>query len=167
MIHLNEKLKENGGLQSLYRALIKLDCVNEHLNDLTNVDINHFKDGYNALNDFCIALLSLFDARLMSNGTQLSSTDAMYKSYLEFKEKYGHEPKFAHVGIRWNGDKEIETEWIKLRDFNEDDTANDPDDKNVVFYCRGIKELLEINAYGMEDFRIVQFYKFHDEYEPW
>lgn len=94
--------------------------------------------------------------------TKLSINDVLFKAYCEFKEKNGHSPKFAHVGIKYDDDDEVSTDWIKLRDFDENDTQNDPDDNNVVFYCRGIEELMKINLFPIADFKIVEFYEFSD-----
>lgn len=167
---LKDKLTANCGLAKLSEAM---SLIKEEAGYCAKGECWTAEDGQNiikanvALIDFHKSLLTLLDTPCPANGTQLSINDVLYQAYLEFKEKYGHAPKFAHVGLMWDGDDEVSTDWIKLRDFDENDTSNDPDDNNVVFYCRGIQELMEINAYDIADFKVVEFYEFSDTYAPW
>lgn len=81
----------------------------------------------------------------------------------EFKEKYGHEPIFANVKARFDGEDEEFADFIKLRDYDLDNTENDPYDGLVIYFAEGIDGLCGINTDRTADFVITQILGFQDD----
>jgi hypothetical protein len=86
----------------------------------------------------------------------------MRKLYKEFVKKNGHDPKFAVVTVKFDGEDEEFTDNIKLNGFDPQNTTLDKDDNNVIFYANGIEELCQINKENIADFKITEIYEFTD-----
>ena len=97
----------------------------------------------------------------------MNTNEKIKQLHNEFVKANGNEPKFADVVVLFDGeskDDEFST-LIKLRGFNPANTENDPDDGNVIFYCDGLEELLQINNDGIADFQITDINGFCDQYK--
>jgi hypothetical protein len=88
----------------------------------------------------------------------------MRKLHEEFVEKNGSEPHFADVVVKFDGEDEEFSTLIKIKGYNPQDTENDPDDGNVIFYADGINELCQINTDRIADFIITDINEFSDSY---
>lgn len=82
------------------------------------------------------------------------------KAHADFVNEHGIEPQFAIVEATWNEDCEGEIETIKLRDYDKENTENDPDDDYVTYYADGIEELCQIVTDDIADFKITHLYEF-------
>lgn len=86
----------------------------------------------------------------------------MMEMWNAFIKEHGHEPKFASVTLRYDGEDEEGEDRIKVSGFDRTNTENDPDDNGVVFYADGIEELCQINTDRIADFVITDIYEFYD-----
>ena len=88
--------------------------------------------------------------------------DKMRNLHHKFKVEHGHNPKFASVVLKFDGEDEQFTDTIKLEDWERDNTENDPDDNDVIFYAEGLEELIAINRDNLTEFKITDINEFMD-----
>ena len=80
----------------------------------------------------------------------------------KFKVEHGHNPKFASVVLKYNGEDKEFTDIIKMEDWEKGNTENDPDDDYVIYYVEGLEELIAINRDNLTEFKITDINEFTD-----
>ena len=89
-------------------------------------------------------------------------TKKMRKLHREFVKEHGHEPKYVDVIVKWQDWDALCHETLKMRDFDPENTENDPDDSEITFYVNGIDGLCELATEKVEDFTITDVVEFSD-----
>ena len=87
----------------------------------------------------------------------------MRKLHREFVKENGCEPTYVDVVVNWQDWDEPSVETLKLKDFDIENTENDPDDEQITFYVNGIDELCDLANGNGEDFTITDVERFFNE----
>lgn len=82
--------------------------------------------------------------------------------HADFVAAHGHTPKYVDVVVIWQGWEPLCHETLKIKDFDIENTENDPDDEEITFYVEGIDGLCDLIQDHVEDFEIVEVCEFSD-----
>lgn len=87
-------------------------------------------------------------------------TENIRQLHKEFVDNHGFEPTYADVIVKWHGSDALCHETFKMKDFDPENTENDPDDNGITFYVNGINDLCKLAEEKTEDFTIVDVEEF-------
>ena len=93
----------------------------------------------------------------------MSLEDKITGYYNQFVRKHEEHPVYAYAKIQWNeGENSTDYGFIKL-DTPYDDTSEDPDDEQILFFTDGLNSLLELTQPKKVGFVILECFEFYTD----